>query len=138
MIAFQWESKYLIGHAVIDAEHQCLFQLANDVFTLSMPPVNQQAVAHTVQALFHYMEAHFRHEEELMSSVGFEGYPEQILAHQTIIRKVTETLTQAHLLSDFTAQLRHVIVDWVCEHILCEDMKIGQWIKQHPQQNASG
>jgi hemerythrin len=138
MIAFQWEPKYLIGHAVTDAEHQRLFQLANDVFTMSMPPVDQQAVAQTVQSLFRYMEGHFRHEEELMSSLGFDEYPNQVLAHQAIIRQVTETLTHAHLLSDFTARLRHVMVDWVCQHILCDDMKIGQWIKQHPRPNASG
>jgi hemerythrin len=138
MAAFQWKPKYLIGHAVTDAEHQRLFQLANDVFAMSIPPVDQQAVTHTVQALFRYMEVHFRHEEELMSRLGFDEYPSQILAHQAIIREVTETLTRTHLLSDFTTRLQHVMGDWVCQHILCEDMKIGQWIKQHPRQNTLG
>ncbi len=123
-ISIQWDPKYSIHNAGIDAEHQELFSLANDVLAIEEPKQEPQRFKADVKKLFRYMEFHFRHEEELMDRVRYPDREMHAARHAEIVALMNGLLNNCVSLPELAASLRHVLIDWLLVHVADEDAKI--------------
>jgi hemerythrin len=127
MSSFTWLDAYKIGDDTIDRQHQYLFDLANQI----VDPFNDAQKTHlNVLALYHYFREHFKDEESLMKQYDYAGYEEHVKKHEELTQKLTEISTG--ILSGEIGPDDVIVFmnSWVCEHILGEDLLLGDFLRQ--------
>ena len=130
MLQIGWTDEYEIDRGVIDNEHRTLFDLANRVFGMATPEIGKGEIVEVVKALFHYMEYHFRHEEELMVQCDYPDLLEHTQCHRRIAKEMANSLRATKDIRLYAVELRHTMVDWVLTHMINEDKKIGAYLKK--------
>ncbi len=124
---FDWSESYRIDGGPIDDQHKQLFFLANCVF--AVPAADTEEIKLTVKELFRYMEYHFADEERLMQKAAYPELAEHVELHERIIHQMNSVLRGSHSYVQLCATLRHLMVDWVIEHIVNEDLKIHRHLE---------
>jgi hemerythrin len=125
-ITIQWDPKYSIHDATIDAEHQELFALVNDVMAIEVPQLEPVRFRADVKKLFRYMEYHFQHEEELMKEVGYPDREAHAEKHRKIVALMNGMIHNCVSLPELAERIRHVLVVWLLRHVAEEDQRIAQ------------
>ena len=121
MDEFAWNSKYSIGNAQIDAEHQRLFALANDIAAFAANGEKVARIRGAIFALCDHMKIHFQHEEEYMVRLGYPQYEEHKKLHEGIIAAMNAIMKH----SELVYKLKQLMHAWVRGHILPEDSRIA-------------
>lgn len=125
MSEFIWKTEYHIGDEVIDQQHQYLFDLANHVLVSE----NKAALTNDVMKLYRYVRDHFSYEERLMKEYHYADYPQHVAMHNALIDKLG-------MISDSIGhdcwddkEIRSFMREWLLEHILNVDSKLGAFLK---------
>ena len=74
------------------------------------------------------MESHFAHEEKLMKELKFPLRAEHIEKHKAIVAEMNKALCLPKDLNQYAQKLKHLMVDWVLQHIIDEDQKIAPYL----------
>ena len=69
---FKWKESFNIGHALIDRQHRSFMGMLNEYHEAISSGKIDQAGKDLVDELKSYAAMHFRTEEDLMESVGYE------------------------------------------------------------------
>lgn len=126
MSEFIWLDDYNIGFETIDRHHQQLFNLANHLVTAE----DTKALTEQAMALYRYIRQHFETEEDLMKQFHYPAYTQHVEAHNQMLDKLVEISNRIH---DETWQRGDVLSfmrEWVLEHILDLDMRLGEFLQQ--------
>lgn len=123
-ISVQWDPKYSVHNAGIDAEHQQLFSLVNDLLAIAAPQREPQRFKADVKQLFRYMEFHFRHEEEIMEKVGYPDRIAHSAKHKEIVAFMNGLIRDCASLVELAENLRNLLLEWLVKHVGEEDAKI--------------
>ena len=85
-----WSPTYCCGNPTIDAQHEHLFRLANELLdaVLSDRPLDESSGI--VQALLAAVVQHFQDEEEILSGLGFSGLVEHAKKHVELVDQALE------------------------------------------------
>ena len=115
----------------IDEDHHKLidiFNILNHAFAEGESHVYLAAV---LEELVNCTVWHFSHEERLMLKYGYEGMDEHKAIHRELIKSVEE-LQQRILQADSTMSDKDIefLEQWLTEHILTEDMRLGAYLSQ--------
>lgn len=129
MSLFNWKSKYDIGDATVDAQHQHLFELANQIVKAS----SHDETTHLLMMFYKHVREHFRAEETLMKSNGFPDYLEHRDAHNQMLDKLISLSDRVQRRQGDSFDIQNFVSDWILAHILSEDMALGEFLKQHSQ-----
>lgn len=124
-IDFIWDSKYEIGVEEVDEQHQALFQLADKLEKNLNPLHAKQAI----MALYKYTRIHFETEERVMREVGYPNYGEHVKLHEDLISTLNDISTQDFNSEESILELRHLVHDWLVNHISQHDLDIGRYVK---------
>ncbi len=130
MAEFIWNAKYSIGNAEIDAEHQRLIELANDIANLTASGAKLARIKEDIVALYDYVKTHFQHEEEYMLQLGYPGHEEHKKLHEGIIAEMNSIMKHSGNLEALVYKFKRLMHVWVLEHILHEDTRIAPPKKQ--------
>ena len=128
-----WTDEFAIGHEKTDMQHQQLFKLLGLIHKAAASNVNREAlIEKSLNTLVEYTQIHFRDEEALMENIGYPLFEPHRKLHDELIQRV-ENLSEdfyngEYLLVD---ELLLFLRDWLCEHILSVDAKVGVYIKDH-------
>ncbi|MFH1020990.1 MAG: hemerythrin family protein [Pseudomonadota bacterium] len=122
---FVWSDKYSIGNAEIDAEHQRLVELANDITSFAASGENLKRVKGDIVALYDYAKTHFRHEEEYMVQLDYPQYEDHKKLHEQIIAEMNAIMKHSGNLDALVYKFKRLMHVWVLEHILAEDSRIA-------------
>lgn len=142
----RWEKKFELGIPSIDAQHQQLVHLCNDLYQVVVRnkyratiPGWQEALSDALRETVNYIKTHFSDEEKLLAAVGYEGLEQQKSQHRGFTAKITETLktfneAQFQDAMDFVKFL----YDWILQHIAISDKQyvptVLEYLKKRPQQ----
>lgn len=119
-----WEDAYAIGDPVIDSQHKKLFALINNLDT----SFDTHTVKRTIMSLYTYCREHFRDEESLMREHSYPDYRAHKEVHEALITRLnTFVAMPLDSLSTLT-QIQEFLHEWLCSHILIEDMKFSSYI----------
>jgi len=87
---FKWDSGRLgLGVEAMDAEHQKLIQLMNQLYSLAESKAPRGRVEMVLDQLASYTVKHFEAEERYMKSIGFP----ELITHQQIHKSLLEKFT---------------------------------------------
>ncbi len=125
-----WDSKYNIGHAKIDEQHQKLVNILNDLYrdtVISKVEDDDDDIAFksAIKRLTEYVGYHFSYEESIMEKCGYAGINEHKGWHREF---VTMILEEAELYKKesrlIESRLIRKLRDWLLEHIAVRDKEM--------------
>ena len=122
-----WTADLSVGIPTIDEHHRYLFDLTNALHEAVAGKRGIREAARVLRALTHYVRVHFRAEERLMESRGFEGLPRQQVQHfqfEEMLREFHRAML-AHPLTAPYEMLRY-LRHWLVNHIRHEDRQLAQ------------
>ena len=131
-----WNPKWKIGVAVIDAQHQELFQRF-DTFVEKASDRDRTAAASEARDalafLARYVDQHFADEEQAMAEAGYPGLALHRDMHHTFVQELTE-LSERHRLQgaspSFLLALANLFESWLTLHISHVDQKFGEFLRR--------
>jgi hemerythrin-like metal-binding protein len=127
----QWEISLSVGDSNLDADHQQLINLINQLVTVSALG-SRNAVEYVLDDLLRYTTGHFQREELHMAAMA---YP-RLAQHQKMHRKMTERVRQVRwqyqngLLDNLCEETLTFLMDWLVHHIKDEDKKYAAHLHQ--------
>lgn len=139
----EWNDNFKIGVVSVDSQHEELVNLLGKLQASIKLGNDQKAFSNTIRALVDYTNYHFSTEEEFMQSVHYPKLDMHKKIHQKLISDVKNILMglkQGNPVKPIS--LMRFLNDWVCKHILEEDLEIGkhlrsQQFKKYPEAGSS-
>ncbi len=136
---FAFTSKYMTGITLIDDEHRCLFEIikeTNDLIHEEFLHDKYDEIVRLITKLRDYTEFHFSDEEALMTRIQYPGLDAQKRAHSAFIERLVEIdLNDLDEMDDhqqeYLLDLIQFLLDWLTNHILACDQKIGEYMREH-------
>ncbi len=138
---FDFSEKYMTGIELVDDEHRHLFEIikeTNDVINAAYLHDKYDEIMRLLAELKDYTESHFHDEEELMLRINYPHINSQKHAHSAFIEKLVNiNLSELDNIDDnqdeYLNELITFLLQWLSNHILGSDKKIGEYIKSHPE-----
>lgn len=137
MALVSWRNDYRVGVAVVDAEHRFLFSLINAFHDAYASGQCARDLSIVLTRLVAYAEQHFQHEEALMQREHYPRLAHHKLQHEKLyatIYELNEKLA-AELVSVDRETMR-LLRHWLVDHILQEDLLIGDFLKARAAREA--
>lgn len=126
-----WYDNYNIGIEEVDTQHQ---KLAKTIRKLQKSLVNGRftpETGETLKFLVEYTREHFNAEEALMAKVGYDDIEAHKKLHKKLVAQVVEILINLKKGKKIDAyELVDFLTDWLINHIVHEDKKIGKFIER--------
>ena len=139
MALAQWKDDYATGIAVIDAQHQRLFEAINRMEGAFKEGTQEDEAKESLAFLARYTKEHFATEEAFMRELAYpmlafhqEEHAALVAAIQVLQRKVDEDLTIPAHMADFAAHMANFAADWLAHHINEADMGYVQFAREKP------
>jgi hemerythrin len=129
MACFEWKPEYEIDRGTIDSEHQHLLSLANRIVVMQARSGMTGALGGLIKQFYDYARFHFEHEEQLMLAQDYPHLDEHHDCHTKIIDEMNGYLKSSKSTEKLLANFQELARNWVINHIMEEDAKIGQHIR---------
>ena len=127
-----WSEEYELGNDFVDSQHKRLFELVNNIGKTCNEGGDIDTLGETLDFLLQYTVQHFNDEESLQVKYNFPEYEYHKKLHKefedTISEKVSEFKEKGST-NDLLDTVNMFVIEWLVNHILKEDMKIGEYIK---------
>jgi hemerythrin len=130
---FGWKEIYSVQNPMIDAEHKKLFEIAQEAFIDVDPLQKSIKIKNVLTKLYDYMKTHFKHEEEYMEEISYPKIQEHKKLHHKIIEDINSLVRRLPSLNEelFEKELAKLIDIALVHHIIQEDRKIINWVKNY-------
>lgn len=131
MTLLSWRGDFAVGVTLIDSEHRFLFDLINEFHDRYADNRTHREALLVLSRLVAYAEHHFRHEETLMSDVGYPRLAYHKGLHEalyTSIYAVHERLASG--MDRIGAETLRFLKTWLVDHIVTEDVEIGDFMRR--------
>jgi hemerythrin len=128
---FEWNKRYSVQIGSIDAQHQTLFSLAEELHTAMSAGQGKSVLSRTLDRLVQYTIVHFAHEERLMRLYGYSNLEAHQAQHEELTQKVLQFQTEFEAgKTTITVQLMIFLRDWLIGHIAGSDQKYAPFLKE--------
>jgi len=128
-VFIEWNEKFSLHHALLDKQHQELFDLANAVQALDPAKTDKAELGKLFKEFFDYMAKHFKEEEAYMQSLEYPLLEKHKKFHESIIEGMTKVLKEKKSVDELQKSTKIIAQKWLVEHILENDLKIEKWRK---------
>jgi len=133
-----WDNSYKTGHQAVDAQHQQLFGLVNELHDAIVSRKDKDVLIPTLEKLAKYTIEHFQTEEGLMSSVQYPNLVTHRLKHQALTKEVRELMDKYRTgKAVLSLTLSAFLAKWLQHHIKEDDFALVQYLKEHPESLAA-
>ena len=130
MAYFEWAPDMVIDGGAIDADHQHLVQLVNELHTATNDGRGREVVGDILAQLIRYTADHLQREEAQMAAAHFPNLDGHRKGHAAFVAKLS------HLQARYedgqitvAAQLSTVLRDWLSLHIRRSDKELHAFLK---------
>jgi hemerythrin len=122
MAFLPWKNEYSVGNDEIDAQHQKLIAMINELHEAMTQGKGSKVVEDIVMKMVEYSRVHFEAEEKMMKKHNYSGLADQITEHQMFIAKAHEYEVQIKNGSfNVSISIATFLKDWLTNHILKMD-----------------
>ncbi|MBI5120962.1 MAG: hemerythrin family protein [Rhodospirillales bacterium] len=120
-----------IGLPSIDADHQKLLALINEVEAVALQRLPADVIERVLAQLAQYVSYHFRREEEMMAKAGFPGLTEHEGLHEEFSDRVCQLTAQYFIDANLAdaKELLDFLSNWLVVHIQSRDPEFVSWVK---------
>ena len=133
MSLFAWKPEYSVGAPVIDAQHQKLFRMADDLHHAMAAGKGKDRLGELLDALIAYTCEHFATEEAMMHKTAFPGFADHHKEHEDLKRQVVDF--RKHMAANeavLTIDVMEFLSNWLSHHIKGSDQKLASFIAKAP------
>ncbi|MBI2568602.1 MAG: hemerythrin family protein [Candidatus Schekmanbacteria bacterium] len=125
-----WSSKLSVGVELIDTQHKKLIDLINTLHDAMMARKGRDVLGQVLTDLIDYTKAHFSAEEKLMGAHAYPASADHFAKHKDLVNQVV-ALQKRFAGGDLTLTLDVMtfLKDWLNNHILGTDFKLGEYLK---------
>jgi hemerythrin len=130
-MTIQWTSDLAVGVPKVDAQHQQLFGLVNDLLAAMRQGQGRAELSRVLAFLEAYVIEHFGDEEQTMLAHQYPGYAAHKVEHDRFVRDVKKLKARMEAEGASTALVIDVndrVCKWLVEHISRSDKAIGSFI----------
>ncbi len=129
MPLISWNDTLSIGVEVVDGQHKKMIEMVNELHA-AMKAREGYAVLNLIfMGLADYTKTHFSTEEDIMLSHEYPEYAAHKKEHEDLIAQVAELRKRADRKElNITIDLLHFLRDWVKNHIMNTDKKLGNFL----------
>ncbi len=129
MSFMNWQPDYQVGVAEIDNQHRRLVEMVNSLHEAMKSGTGKTLVPKILNDLVEYTVSHFSTEERFMQETRYPEYSLHKRHHEELTRQVLQIKAQIDSGSPVnTIQVMNFLKDWLLNHILGSDKKLGQYI----------
>lgn len=126
-----WIDRYAIGDELVDGQHRRMLEMINLLHSALVNKGASEVVSQVITQVAEYSREHFLAEEALMDRVSYPGLVAHRKHHGAMIKQLTMLLHRMKRGEEIsTREMLAFLKSWWQEHIMTEDRKIGQWIKE--------
>jgi hemerythrin-like metal-binding protein len=125
-----WEKKYKSNIALIDSQHQILFNIINNLFDAMKFGKGNEIIGEILNELLSYTDYHFNAEENLMKENQYVNLDSHLKAHKEFVQKVL-FFYQRYISKESALSIDIIdfLKDWLISHILTMDLEFTRTIK---------
>ena len=119
-----WSERYSVGIRRIDAQHQRLVDLINELHAAMLAGQGSAVLGKILDGLVAYTLAHFATEEALMKGLAYPGYEWHKAEHDKLVAKVKLLQEKARSPNvALTLEVATFLQRWLIDHIANQDKK---------------
>lgn len=124
MSLIKWKEDFSVGDAEIDTQHKRLVALINELHDAMRVGKGKEVMDKVLDELIVYTQTHFRHEEKLMQSHGYNELASHTAEHHKLTQQVLDFQRQFRAGKvALTLPLMNFLKEWLTTHILTVDQK---------------
>ncbi len=128
---YEFKEEFKTGIPQIDEEHKKLFEIADQIYELKNEEFMHDKydnIRAILEQLREYTDTHFTHEEEYMRSIGYKNMFMQKVQHDALRQQMAEWDLDSidENQDEAIDQMLTIVTDWLVNHILGYDKKIGK------------
>ena len=133
-VRIRWSEALAVGASALDADHQHLFALTNEVLAAMLEGRGPSMVKAAITELEEYTRQHFSREEALLVETG---YPEAE-AHRAMHGHLLAQLQEIRGLVDArqAERVARFLQAWILDHILVADMDYARFLRKRARTEA--
>ncbi len=125
----QWKKCFETGISKIDEEHKMLVNLVQKLEGTMYEGNSNADTGLVLKELVKYVKIHFHDEEEVMKRAGYPELERHKILHKDLVHDVASILINFKNGKEWTTcELVGFLNYWLRNHILEEDVKIGQFL----------
>ncbi len=127
----EWSEKFSVGNAALDAQHQHLFSVINELENLIADRSNEghERFHIVLHHLSEYARLHFDTEERILQQLGYDGIVAHAKEHFAYREKMCDVLFDAINGEEPRRKLHEYLMTWWTTHVLEDDMAFKTAIK---------
>ncbi|MBS4097419.1 MAG: hemerythrin family protein [Sulfuricella sp.] len=120
MAFVDWNSDYSVHDGEMDAHHQRLFTIVNDLHHAISTKMGKDELEKIIARLLEHTQIHFAAEERLMQERGYPRFAMHKAEHDHLLKQIGEIKNQFHRAHSegATDMLAFLVKDWLVGHIL--------------------
>jgi hemerythrin len=122
-----WKDYYSVGDEALDAQHQQILSIINDLYDAMQRGVDRRAVQPLLDRLVQYTVDHFRFEEECMLAHQYADVVPHKAVHDKMRQKTLALRDNANLMTG--RDLMVFLKEWWCNHIQSQDRQYAPYLK---------
>jgi len=128
----KWCESFSIGFPEVDSQHKQLIEKVDGLENQLMNGcVDDNSFANTFLFVVDYARSHFTDEEDMMLEIGYPEFEEHRQMHDQLINHLAIFLKDMQSGNGGTfSELISYLHIWIEAHILTEDRKIGEFLRQ--------
>jgi hemerythrin len=123
-MTIEWQDRYKIGNAEIDAAQKALFELANQIAESD----DWMALRPMIIALYKQMQSLFDLEEALMAKVTYSAAPTHAEDHQSLLTRLRDRSMDVGKGHMNKKAIVGVMTDWAHRHVANQDAELAQYL----------
>jgi hemerythrin len=127
MAVISWKEFYSVGNPSLDAQHQQIIGVINELYDAMEKKSTQQVIKPILDSLVKYTFEHFKREEEAMVSVEYPDFTEHKALHDKIRQKTLDLKDNADFVTG--QNLLAFLKEWWVGHIQTEDKKYAPFLE---------
>lgn len=117
-MSIEWDEKYELGLPEVDAQHQGLFDCANNILS-----AKKEDLPSYIMELYTYTRRHFNAEEEFLKSVNYPALLDHNKLHIELIDDLNREVELGFENDADLERFKLFFMQWLVKHILQEDVK---------------
>jgi hemerythrin len=121
-----WDDKFSVGVAEIDAQHKSLIQMVNEFYN-GIKSDDKKALGKLLTSLIEYTVHHFATEEKYMKKFNYPGAAAHMKEHKLFTEKASDVkkrFESGELV--LSVEVTNFVKDWIIKHISGTDKKYSQ------------
>ena len=126
----QWTEELSIGIGSVDDQHKTLVAILNSLHDGMIDRTADEHLSRLLAELTEYTVEHFAYEESLMDKFDYDDTDLHKLEHKRLVKDVenfNRRFNDGHL--GLSMDLMQYLRDWLNNHILEADKKLGKFLK---------